>query len=125
MEDINVLKTVNVLYVEDNFILRKNIAIFLQRRCKEVYEAENGKVGLELYNKHRVDIVITDLEMPVMNGFQMITKILEIKDTQPIIITTGYSDEEQNIDGVCDHMIKPLDEDQLIKAILLCLGNRV
>ncbi|MBF0564897.1 MAG: response regulator [Nitrospirae bacterium] len=123
MEDISVLKTVSVLYVEDEYLVRESIARFLKRRCKAVYEAENGKAGLELYNRHDVDIVITDLEMPVMNGFEMVKRILKTDGTPPIIITTGYNDDEHLVKEACERMIKPIDEDKLIRAILFCLGK--
>ncbi|MBF0466953.1 MAG: response regulator [Nitrospirae bacterium] len=124
MEDIiSVLKTISVLYVEDDCLVLESIGRFLKRRCKVVYEAENGKVGLELYRLHDVDIVITDLEMPVMNGFQMIKSILDTKDTQPIVITTGYSDDEHKVEDACAHIIKPIAEDELVRTILHCLGK--
>ncbi|MBF0520001.1 MAG: response regulator [Nitrospirae bacterium] len=122
MEDISVLKTISVLYVEDDYLVRECIGRFLKRRCKAVYDAENGKAGLEIYKQHDIDIVVTDLEMPVMNGFEMVKKILETKNTLPIVITTGYSDEEHHIEEACEHIIKPIDEDKLIEAILFCLG---
>lgn len=124
MEDISILKTISVLYVEDDDLVRESIGKFLRRRCKVVYEAENGKTGLELYNWHAVDIVITDLEMPVMDGFEMIKMILETNGIQPIVITTGYSDDEHKVREACEHIIKPIDEDKLISAVLFCLGNK-
>ncbi|KJR42220.1 response regulator receiver protein [Candidatus Magnetoovum chiemensis] len=124
MERLEILKTVTVLYVEDEYLLRVAIGRFLSRRCKEVILAANGKEGLELYKQRHIDIVITDLEMPVMNGFEMSKKILEITRLQPIIITTGYSDDEHIIAEACEHLIKPIDEDKLINAIIDCRNRR-
>lgn len=119
------LKDVTVLYVEDEALLRTAIARFLKRRCKDVFDAENGKIGLELYKQYHFDVVITDLEMPVMNGFDMVRKILEIKEYQPIIITTGYSDDEHVIDDACENLIKPIDEEKLLESIIDCIGGHL
>ncbi|MBF0519365.1 MAG: response regulator [Nitrospirae bacterium] len=115
------LKDITVLYVEDDAIVRIIIAKFMRRRCKAVFEAENGKAGVELYKQHEVDIVVTDLEMPVMNGFEMIGHILKIEREQPIIITTGYNDDEHTVIEACKHIIKPIDEEKLLNAIIDCV----
>jgi YesN/AraC family two-component response regulator len=123
MHDITVLKTRSVLYVEDEVIMRMSIGRFLRRRFGLVFEAENGKVGLDLYQQHRPDLVITDIEMPVMSGMEMIGRIFELNHNQPIIITTGYKDDQHTSVNVCWNIIKPLGEDKLIEAIMICLGK--
>lgn len=121
LEKEAILKNVSVLYVEDDLIVRISIAKFLRRRCKVVFEAEDGAAGVELYKQQEVDVVITDLEMPVMNGFEMIRRILEIQTRQPIIITTGYNDDEHKVIDACDNIIKPIDEEKLLNAIIYCV----
>jgi YesN/AraC family two-component response regulator len=121
MHDITPLKTRSVLYVEDEAIVLMSVVRFLRRRFGTVYEAENGKAGLALYELHRPDLVITDIEMPVMGGMEMINRIFELDHHQPIIITTGYKDEAHVSDKVCWNVIKPLDEEKLLDAIMLCL----
>ncbi|MBF0565264.1 MAG: response regulator [Nitrospirae bacterium] len=121
MEKEAILKSISVLYAEDDIIVRISIAKFLRRRCKAVFEAENGKAGVELYKQHKIDVVVTDLEMPVMNGFEMIRRILEIETRQPIIITTGYNDDEHKVTEACDNIIKPIDEEKLLNAIIYCV----
>ncbi|MBF0565555.1 MAG: response regulator [Nitrospirae bacterium] len=124
--DIELLKTLTVLYVEDELLLRKLFGRFMKRRFAAVYEAENGREGLEIYktNKDDISIVITDIEMPVMDGLMMIDKILEIQDYQPIIITTGYNDERHTSKKACMHIIKPIDERKLLESIMFCVGKR-
>ncbi|KJU87585.1 response regulator receiver protein [Candidatus Magnetobacterium bavaricum] len=121
MEDIKLLKRINVLCVEDEIIVRLGLGRYLSRRCKAVYEAENGKDGLERYKDHKPDVVITDIEMPVMNGLEMIDRILEIDGNQAIIITTAYDDNEHKSDRACRNIIKPIDYDELVKAIIKCM----
>lgn len=124
MMDESVLKAVTVLYVEDDEYIRTMIARFLRRRVAKLYEAVNGKEGLDIYisDKNDISLVITDIQMPVMNGIAMIEEILKLDGTQPIIITTAYDDELHTSDKVCRNIIKPIDNDELIESILFCLG---
>ncbi len=124
MEMPGELQRIKILYVEDDFIVRFSIAKFLSRRCKEVIEAKNGLQGLELYKQHKPDIVVTDIEMPVMDGLEMIDKILQMNTAQPIIITTGYDDEQHQSERVCVNIIKPIDDNELLEAIVKCINDR-
>ncbi|MBF0345619.1 MAG: response regulator [Nitrospirae bacterium] len=121
MRDESVLKKFSALYVEDNKLMRDSIGRIIRRRFGEVYIAENGKEGLELYIKYKPNIVITDVEMPVMDGITMIKKIRAVKETQSIIITTAYEDDEHT-DSSCVNLIKPVEAERLIDAIFECLG---
>ncbi|MBF0488343.1 MAG: response regulator [Nitrospirae bacterium] len=83
-----------------------------------------GKEGLDVYisNKEDIDLVITDIQMPAMNGMAMIEEILKIDGAQPIIITTAYDDELHTSDKVCRNIIKPIENDALIEGIMFCMG---
>ncbi|MBF0464329.1 MAG: response regulator [Nitrospirae bacterium] len=116
------LKTLTVLYVEDDPHIRGTVARFLKRRVAFVYEAQNGKEGLDIYiaNEPAIDIVITDIQMPVMDGMAMIEKIQKTGKSQPIIITTAYNDEQHTSDTVCRNIIKPINLEYLAESILYC-----
>ena len=121
MTKVEKLKAITLLYVEDDELVRLGVYNFLKRRCKEVYLAENGQEGLEQFHKYCPEMIITDIEMPVMNGMEMIKEILESKERQPIIITTGYNDDEHKSDRVCRNIIKPINLQELLEAICACL----
>ncbi|MBF0318864.1 MAG: response regulator [Nitrospirae bacterium] len=123
----SVLKTLKVLYAEDDDYIRTLVARFLRRRVAKVYEAVNGKEGLDIYidNKDEIDIVITDIQMPVMSGMVMIEEILKIDGKQPIIITTGYNDEHHTSDKACRNIIKPIDNNKLLEGVLFCMGVKL
>ncbi|MBF0343907.1 MAG: response regulator [Nitrospirae bacterium] len=123
MRDETILKSLSVLYVEDDDILRVGLGKYLRRRFGATYFAQHGKEGLDLYIEHDPDIVITDIEMPIMSGNAMIEKILEIDKDQPIIITTAFNDDEHTSRGVCANLIKPIDVDKLTDAIYHCIGE--
>ena len=80
------LKTLKILYAEDEEGIRDNIAASLRYYAKEVIEAENGKIALELYKSEHPDIVITDILMPVMNGVDLVREIRKTDEMTPLVI---------------------------------------
>jgi two-component system cell cycle response regulator len=83
-------KDMSVLYVEDEKLLREEMAEFLKKFFLSVDTAKNGKEGLDLFAKHRQDIVITDIVMPVMEGEDMMAQIRDIEHNVPILIVSAY-----------------------------------
>jgi len=98
--EINIVKlkkyalNCSVLYVEDDEVIRTATASFLGRFFHDIVLAEDGALGLETYKHREFDIVITDINMPNMNGIEMIEAIKEIWYEQPIIVTSAYNDSE-------------------------------
>ena len=115
------LKEMTALYVEDDPIALASLSGFLGKRLKHVFKASNGQEGLELYRRHRPDLVVTDLEMPLMDGKEMIRQIRE-EDNVPIIITTGYDDAEHHCDNANQVLVKPIILNELMSAIVSCIG---
>ncbi len=101
-----------ILYVEDEDGVRQQLSKLLTRFSSELYVAEDGKVGLELFKKYSPNIVITDIKMPVMNGIDMVKAIKEISPEEHIIFTTAHSESEYFIDAIETHadgyILKPL-----------------
>jgi YesN/AraC family two-component response regulator len=112
-----------LLVVEDDPETRRLSCSMIARRFPDlaIYDAENGKVGVELYRKHAPDLVITDINMPVMDGIQMAEEIKEIRASAKFIVLTGYSDksylERFTGLGVSDYILKPIEFRKLISAI--------
>lgn len=112
------LKDIVIVYVEDEDAIRSKIASFLKRRVKGVYEASNGKDGVELIKEYNPHVVITDIEMPIMNGLEMIKVIRELYDgKKPIIVITGYKDEQHYTDEADAYLYKPINLHKLIDTI--------
>ena len=120
----DLLKQQTVLYVEDEEIARASIGSFLSRYVGELLLGANGSEGLELYQEKRPAVVITDLEMPVMNGMEMIKRIRALDRNIPIIITTAYDDEAHKCLDADRVIIKPILFKNLLQAINDCLGAR-
>jgi diguanylate cyclase (GGDEF) domain len=116
------LKTVSVLYVEDNPDIRNQLAQFLRRRVGALYLAENGQEGLEVFLARQPDIVVTDVLMPVMDGLKMAEGIKAHNEDTPIIVTTAFNEQDyflRAIDiGVDKYVLKPVDTGQLLKVVL-------
>jgi PAS domain S-box-containing protein len=115
------LKDYTVLYVEDDNEISEEVSFFLRAQVKELYTANNGEEGLDAYIKHKPDIIITDVQMPIMNGLKMVEKIREIDAEIPIIITTAFSDSDYLLKAINLHVdgyqTKPLDLKTLIKSL--------
>ncbi len=110
-----------IVYVEDDPVIRNNALEVLRRRYTQVYSAEDGLMGWQLYQEIMPDLVITDIKMPVMNGLELIKNIREVSAEQHILITSAYNDSELLIDAlnlaVDGYLIKPFLTEALISYI--------
>lgn len=113
--------TLNVLYVEDNHELRKATSMLLEPFFAKVDLAENGEEGLQKYNSGHYDIIITDINMPRMNGLEMIDRIREINPEQKIIAITAHDEQETLIGmirkGVSSFILKPIVLEEMLKVL--------
>ena len=127
----NPKQSISILLVEDDEPTLDCLAIILNKKYPDatIYSACNGKTGLELFKEHLPDIVITDINMPEMNGVQMANELRAIKPTTKIIVLTGDCKKHLLQDSVekgfkCDHFIvKPVVIKDLFAAIENCLGD--
>ncbi|MBF0345493.1 MAG: response regulator [Nitrospirae bacterium] len=128
MLDINTAQIpyeLTAIFVEDDDVARSALERFLQKQIKTVHFATNGKEGLELYQRHKPELVITDIRMPFMDGLKMSEAIKEIDATVPIIVTTSHNDFEflmSAIDiGIDKYILKPVKLNSLAQAIKECV----
>ncbi|WP_027390374.1 fused response regulator/phosphatase [Chrysiogenes arsenatis] len=110
-----------LLYVEDDDMARKLYARILKRRIGTIYMATNGQEGLEMFHNTNPDIIITDVQMPKMNGLEMARHIREKNRTVPIILTTAFSDRDCFVDaieiGINRFINKPVETPRLYEII--------
>jgi len=129
-DDISNLKNVTVLYVEDEKELRELTHSVLKSFTKKQFVAQNGQEGYDLFleNELEIDLIISDVHMPVLNGLDMIKKIKEINKKIPVIITTAFSDTKHLLDaidiGVDKYILKPVDIQKLLNAMTQSLNYR-
>lgn len=121
-------KHARILYVEDDTFLRDAIHQYLYWYFPDTLLAENGEEALEITNSHAIDLMITDIKMPKMDGLELSEQIRSRFPDLPIILCTAFTDIpillraiELNIDKFVQ---KPIDGDLLLKAIHRCLLPR-
>lgn len=122
--DLKKLSSISVLYVEDDDLIRNQTKSMFDNLFSEVFVAENGQAGLDLFleNKELIDVIVSDINMPIMDGLTMCAKIRDIDKDRPIVLTTAFTDEdflirsmEVNIDK---YVTKPVKIKELAAAIL-------
>lgn len=120
------LKSLTVLYAEDEEGIRANVSDSLRYYVKEVLEASNGKEALEIYKQNEPDIILSDIHMPVMNGIDFIKKVREEDRTIPIVMITAHTDKEYLLEAVELHMekyiVKPVELDELFHVLDKCVS---
>lgn len=116
------LKEITVLYVEDEDMMRESVVTLLKRRFKEVLVACNGAEALDIFKKNKVDIIITDLQMPVMDGMELSKHIREISST-PIVVVSAFNDDSHQVPEADGRLLKPIRKNDLLDMVLECVSR--
>jgi DNA-binding response OmpR family regulator len=120
MNKLEILKNKTILLVEDEAIIRNNIASMLRFFFKHVYTANDGYDGLESYERHLPDIIMTDLKMPFMGGFELLNELKKRSSSSYMIVVSAHTDTDLLINavntGIDRYIIKPINERQLFDA---------
>ncbi|MFA7242529.1 MAG: response regulator [Sulfuricellaceae bacterium] len=115
----NVLNDLTLLFVDDEELIWQAIAPPLRRRFKEVYYARNGVEALEMFHRLRPAVVVTDIQMPQMDGMELVRKIRQsAPPSLPIVVISAYNDSEHRSDLADRHIYKPVDLHLLLDAIV-------
>ena len=119
-----IIENISVLYVEDEKDVREFTAKLLGSLVKKVYSAEDGLDGLEQFKEYidDIDLIVTDINMPKMDGLEMCALIKELKSEIPIVITSAHNDpnflkKAINV-GVSTYAMKPIDLYQLVDSMI-------
>ena len=128
----NDVDMISLLYVEDEPVARNLIQKVISRKfpTMKIHSAEDGKAGLELFKKISPDIVLTDINMPMLNGIQMISEIRKLNPKTEIIIITCHEKECYESDcvkiGISQYLNKPIQCEVLFNAIedsIACISS--
>ena len=110
-----------ILYVEDEDNTKEIYSKALKRVCSKLITASNGEVGLKLYKEYFPDIIITDINMPIMNGLDMAKAIKNINNDANIIFTTAYNESHYFLEAinlqVDGYLLKPVLKKYLLSSI--------
>ncbi|MGP2656502.1 response regulator [Malaciobacter sp. WC5094] len=121
--DKKLLKKLKILYVEDDTLVRNELQELLSDFFQKVFVAKDGQEGLEIYfdYKNEIDVVLTDINMPSLNGIDMLKRIREDSKKIPVFITTAYSDNDLLAKAiklkVYEYLVKPIDVRYLLNQM--------
>ena len=119
----------NILVIEDDEDIRIMMSLFLKSENFAVTLAENGRVGLELAKKHKPDLILSDIHMPELDGYEVLKALRE--DAATANIKFIFVTSEVNMEAYClalelgadDYLTKPLNLKHLLQAIALQLNG--
>jgi DNA-binding response OmpR family regulator len=113
-----------LLFVEDESMIRRIAISLLRPYFIEIYEASDGVEALEIYNAKKPDLIITDIEMPNMNGLTLCKNIRKEDRTTPILITTAYTSTDYLLEAISlnlvRYLVKPMQEEELFESLRVC-----
>lgn len=125
--DTKELKSISILYVEDDDLVREQTFNLFDKLFKNVFVAIDGQDGLEKFNLHKddIDIIVTDINMPILNGFEMIKEIYNTIKTIPIIVTTAHTDSKNLINAIDLNVDKYVSKPIQIRDLTVALVELV
>jgi DNA-binding NtrC family response regulator len=118
----------SILVVDDDADIREAIENLLARQGHEVTTAENGVAALHALGPTQFDLVITDIKMPEMGGFDLLQEVRGISRNTPVILMTGFPSHQGILDSISEgafaYVEKPFDTDYLASLVTQALRGR-
>jgi len=126
-ETIKYSKDLTLLYVEDNQDAKEMTSMILEDFFDTIIFGEDGEDGFQKFQENHIDLVITDINMPKMNGIEMCKKIRAINNDIPLIILSAHNEDNffiQSIHiGINGYILKPIDINQLTNLLSRVINN--
>ncbi|NUO49975.1 MAG: sigma-54-dependent Fis family transcriptional regulator [Polyangiaceae bacterium] len=117
-----------ILVVDDEANLRRVLSAQLTRDGYDVHVAEDGEAGLAYLREHHIDLVITDLRMPKVDGMEMLRAALRDDPSRPVVMMTAHGTVETAVEalktGAFDYLTKPFDQDEVRLVVKKALRTR-
>ena len=112
---------ISILYVEDEHIILQSVKELLEDRVRNLYLAMNAKEALEIFKKHKPEVVISDIKMPGMDGLSLLREIKKIKSDTKLVILTAFGKKNYLMDaitlGVDKFILKPVEESSCFQEL--------
>ena len=130
-DTIKYSQKLNLLYVEDNPEARESTILILEEFFNNIIIAVNGEDGFEKFeeNQNNINLIITDINMPKLNGLEMIKKIRELNKIIPILVLSAHDDSNfftKSIKlGVEGYLLKPIDIDQFMDILTITTAKLI
>ena len=107
----------SILFVEDEVQLRKNYVMYLKMMFETVYEASDGVEAYNIYKEKKPDILIVDINIPKLNGLELLQKIRKYDHTSKAIVLTAHKDKDFLLEAarlkLTDYLVKPISRKEL------------
>lgn len=120
-----ILKNLNILYIEDEKNIRLNIKKTLELFCENVFDTENISNAKKILTTQRIDIIISDINLPDMSGIDFVKEIRISDKTIPIVLLSAYTNKEFLLEAtklkLVDYLTKPIDFKSLNDALQKCV----
>lgn len=114
-----------ILVVEDSTNIRKLISARLELEGYETFQAENGEVALEVFDANQIDLIICDIMMPHMDGYELTKNLRESNSNIPILMVTAkesFEDKKKGfLLGTDDYMVKPINMGEMTLRVAALL----
>ncbi|MDH4155986.1 MAG: response regulator [candidate division Zixibacteria bacterium] len=111
----------SILVVDDELLIRDLLYDFFQGQGWQIVVAESGEKALEILGCRKVDVLLTDIKMPDMDGLTLTAHIRETHPNLPVVVMTGYPSVDSAVTAlrqkVADYIIKPFNINQLFKVV--------
>jgi len=111
----------NILVVDDEPVIREGLTRILERDGFAVETAKNGHAAIELLQQKQFELVITDLKMPGMSGFEVLNAVKILQPDSPVIMITGFATVETAVEamknGTMDYIVKPFNPEQILEKV--------
>jgi len=113
----------SILFIEDDKVIRENYLAFLKQKFEKVYEAEDGLNAYQIYLEKKPDILIIDIDLPKLNGLELLKKIREKDLSTKAIMFTGNTDTSFLLQAaelkLTKYLVKPVSKNELKDALNL------
>lgn len=127
----SILKKLSILYIEDEENIRENVKKVLLLLCENVYDIESADKAKDILENNQIDIIISDINLPTINGLDFVKEIRKIDKTIPIILLSAYTETKYLLEAtklkLIDYLTKPVDfktlNDALLKSVQDIIDN--
>ena len=121
-------KDKTVLYIDDDSITRDTIQDTLKEKFKDVFIAKDGEEGFDMFLQLKPDLIISDIDMPKINGIELVKKIREVSQIQPIAMLTGKNEDKYILElldlGISNFIVKPMNITRLDNILIDLIQNK-